>query len=132
MSSFALKIVTPDKLVYDDSADKIIVKTREGDVGILARHINYVAALGIGGFSLYNGNQIKRAAISDGFVSVTSGVVTVVAGTFEWADEIDITRAETAKQKAEGKLINKESEHENRLAELKLKKAINRIRIAGK
>lgn len=47
MTSFPLKIVTPDGLIYDGSAEQIIVRTTSGDVAILARHINYVAPLGM-------------------------------------------------------------------------------------
>ena len=48
MTPFKLKIVTPDGLIYDGEAEELIVRTTGGDVAILARHINYVAPLGMG------------------------------------------------------------------------------------
>lgn len=48
MTPFHLKIVTPDGLIYDGQAEELLVRTTNGDVGILARHMNYVAPLGMG------------------------------------------------------------------------------------
>ena len=48
MTPFRLKIVTPDGLIYDGQAEELLVRTTGGDVAILARHMNYVAPLGMG------------------------------------------------------------------------------------
>lgn len=133
MNEFELQIVTPDGLLFDGKAQKIILRTTSGDVGILAKHANYVAALSIGVAKLVTADGEKTAACSGGMVSVTDGVVRVVASTFEWSDDIDVARAEKAKEKAEARLEgSKASDYEHKLAEIKLKKAIIRLRASGK
>ncbi|MBE7032663.1 MAG: ATP synthase F1 subunit epsilon [Ruminococcaceae bacterium] len=133
MNAFDLQIVTPDGMLFDGKAQKIILRTTEGDVGILAKHSNYVAALSIGVAKVVTEDGEKTAACSGGMVSVTDGVVRVVASTFEWSDDIDIARAEKAKEKAETRLEStKASDFEHKLAEIKLKKALIRLRVSSK
>ncbi len=133
MNEFELQIVTPDGLLFDGKAQKIILRTTTGDVGILAKRANYVAALSIGVAKIVTPDGEKTAACSGGMVSVTDGVVRVVASTFEWSDDIDIARAERAKEKAETRLEGtKASDFEHKLAEIKLKKALIRLRASGK
>ncbi len=59
---------------------------------------------------------------------VSDGEVTIIASTFEWADEIDVERAKRAKQKAEARMNNHQTDYEARLAEMKLRRALNRLR----
>ena len=133
MNVFDLQIVTPDGMLFDGKAQKIILRTTSGDVGILANHINYVAALSIGVAKVVTEDGERKAACSGGMVSVTDGVVRVVATTFEWGEDIDIVRAEKAKAKAESRMEgSKSSDYEHKLAEIKLKKALVRLRASGK
>ena len=128
MNEFDLQIVTPDGLMYDGKAQKIIVRTTEGDVGILAKHINYVAALSIGVARVFTAEGERKAACAGGMLSVTDGVVRVAASTFEWSDAIDVERAKRAKEKAEKRLAeSKQSDYEHSLAEIKLKKSLARL-----
>ena len=63
MTPFHLKIVTPDGLIYDGQAEELLVRTTNGDVGILARHMNYVAPLGMGragGVHRRHGQRVER------------------------------------------------------------------------
>ena len=132
MNEFDLQIVTPDGLLFDGKAQKIILRTTQGDVGILAKHANYVAALSIGVAKIVTNEGEKKAACAGGMVSVTDGVVRVVASTFEWGEDIDIARAERAKAKAETRLdTTKSSDYEHKLAEIKLKKSLARLRASS-
>lgn len=131
MSTFHLKVVTAERNFYDGEADRIIVRTTEGDVGILPKHVPYVAALGIGGLTIFAEGKSRVAAVSGGFVEVSPQGTTVLARTCEWADEIDINRAREAVERAKALLHQQTSEHEHDIADVKLKKAVNRIRIAG-
>lgn len=99
MTPFHLKIVTPDGLIYDGQAEELLVRTTNGDVGILARHMNYVAPLGMGRAVIVSDGQRRTAACIGGMVSVSKGEVTLVPTTFEWADKIDVARAEAAVKK---------------------------------
>ncbi len=127
---FQLQIVTPDGLLYDGTAERLITRTTEGNVGILARHSDYVAPLDIGETKIKFADGTSRTASSAlGMISVNDGVVRLVASTFEWADDIDIDRAQRALEKAKEKLERKNSDYELRMAEFKLKRALNRINV---
>lgn len=133
MTSFPLKIVTPDGLIFDGSAEQIIVRTTNGDVAILARHINYVTALGMGQAVIISGGNRRTAACIGGMLSVVDGAVTLVPTTFEWSDKIDVARAEAAYRKAEEILkSNAVSESDLRLAEAKLRRALVRKSVASR
>lgn len=131
--NFKLEIVTPDGLLFDGEAKKIIVRTTEGDVGILARHSDYVASLAIGVARIFTDDGERLGACSGGMVTVSDGVVRVIASTFEWAEDIDVARAMKAKEKAETKLEKaKHSDYEYKLAEIKLKKSLARLKVSEK
>lgn len=131
MATFHLKVMTIDRCFFDDEVDQIVIRTTQGDVGILSNHVPYTAALGIGGLNIIQNGQSRVAAIAGGFVDVSREQTVVLARTCEWADEIDINRAREAAERARAILQQKESEHEHDVAQIKLKKAINRMRIAG-
>ena len=101
MTPFTLKIVTPDGLIYDGEAEKLVVRTTGGDICILARHLDYVAALGMGMATVEANGKRRNAACIGGMVSVKAGEVTLVPTTFEWADKIDLGRAEASYTKAD-------------------------------
>ena len=133
MNEFKLQIVTPDGLLYDGNAQKIIVRTTEGDVGILARHSDYVAPLSIGVARIFTDNRERKAACSGGMITVSDGIVRVVAETFEWAEDIDVERAQKAKEKAQNRLDDtKHSDYDHRLAEAKLKRSLARLSASGR
>ena len=128
MSEYNLKIVTPDRLVFEGEAERMVARTVDGDVCILSRHTDYVVPLAIGQIKVKkSGEDFRLASCSGGTLMVSEGNVTVIASTFEWADEIDVARAELAKEKAENRIEHHNSDYELRLAELKLKRALNRM-----
>ena len=132
MTSFPLKIVTPDGLLFEGQAEELIVRTIEGDMAILAKHINCVVPLGMGRAVVVADGQRRCAACIGGMVSVVSGNVTLVPTTFEWSDKIDLQRAEVAFEKAEKILHNKDSSSTDiRLAEAKLHRALVRKNVAS-
>lgn len=132
MTSFPLKIVTPDGLIFDGSAEQIIVRTTSGDVAILARHINYVAPLGMGRAVIIAGGKRRTAACIGGMLSVVDGSVTLVPTTFEWSDKIDLERANAAYEKADKVLKNPSaSQNDLKLAEAKLRRALVRKSVAS-
>lgn len=132
MTSFHLKIVTPDGLIFDGQAEQIIVRTTEGDVAILAKHINYVAALGMGRAVVIQDATRRIAACIGGMLSVVDGEVTLVPTTFEWADMIDVGRAQRAYDKADSVLHTESAtETDVRLAEAKLRRALLRKSVAS-
>ena len=131
MTEFKLKILTPEGVVYDGMAESVIVRTT-GDKGILAKHEPYVAALTIGQAKIRINGTVRIGAVSSGIVEVTKDQTSILAQSFEWADEIDVERAEKAKALAEERMQQyKEDQRALDIAEYKLKRAINRINTAN-
>ncbi len=131
-TSFSLKIVSPDGLIFDGQAEKLVVRTTSGDLGIMARHMNCVCPLGMGRAIIESDGQRREAACIGGMVSVVDGAVTLVPTTFEWADKIDSERAEASYQRAQKVLQNKSSsDTELRIAEARLKRALVRKSVAS-
>ena len=131
MATFPLKIVTPDGLIFDGQADKLIVRTTTGDMAVLARHINCVCPLGMGQAMVEANGQRRTAACIGGLLSVVNGEVTLVPTTFEWSDEIDAERAERSRKRAESMLGQKDASNTDiQLAEARLKRALIRTNVA--
>ena len=132
MTPFPLKIVTPDGLIFDGQAEELIVRTSTGDMGILAGHINCVAPLGMGRATVVIDGQKRYAACIGGMLSVVDGKVTLVPTTFEWADAIDVQRAERSYQRARDILNSKDSTNTDiKLAEARLRRALVRKSVAS-
>ena len=130
MMPFKLKIVTADGLFFDGEAEQLIVRTTTGDIGIMARHMNYVAPLGMGRAVVISGGERRTAACIGGMVSVMNGEVTLVPTTFEWAEDIDVARAEASYQKASKVVEDNASETDVKLAKAKLSRAMVRKGVA--
>ena len=127
MTAFQLKIVTPYGVQFDGEAEELVVRTTSGDTGILAGHINYVAPLGMGLATVKVQGEKRFAACIGGMVSVVNGAVTLVPTTFEWADQIDVDRAQASEDRANRILANKDvSEADILLAQARLKRALIR------
>lgn len=132
MTSFPLKIVTPDGLIFDGKAEKLIVRTTSGDIAILAKHTNYVAPLGMGRAIVQYGDVRRSAACIGGMLSVVDGNVTLVPTTFEWADDIDISRVEASQKRAEHVLNDQHASNTDmKLAEARLRRALVRKGVAS-
>ena len=132
MKPFPLKIVTPDGVKYDGEAEELIVRTTTGDIGILAGHVNCVAPLGMGRAAIVVDGKKRFAACIGGMVSMMNGHVHLVPTTFEWAEDIDIERAEVSYQNAKAVLRDSTaSDTDLRLAEARLRRALVRKGVAG-
>ena len=131
MTSFPLKVVTPDGLIFDGQAEELVVRTTTGDMGILAGHINCVAPLGMGRALIVSEGKRRYAACIGGILSVVNGEVNLVPTTFEWADQIDAERAEQSAATAKKRLADKNlGSVELRMAEAKLRRALVRKSVA--
>lgn len=130
MAKLSLKIVTPNRIMYSGEADMVIMRTKTGDVGIMHAHQPMVTVLDYGVLRIQNsGEDEKKAAVFGGFAEINSEGMSVFTDIAEWADEIDIARAERAKERAEKRLLNIDPEIDLVRAELALKRALTRINI---
>lgn len=134
MKTFRLQIITPDKILFDGDAVQLTARTTEGDVGILAGHTRYAAILKTGALSirLENG-QTRTAAAAGGALKVSDEKTTIITTAAEWAEEIDADWAERSRQDALQKLdLYKNEPDRQERANLKLQRALNRLRVSGK
>lgn len=132
MATFPLKIVTPDGAFFDGEAEKLIVRTCDGDRCLLPRHINFVAPLGMGMATVVAGGVTRRAACIGGMISMQENRATLAAATFEWAEDIDLPRAKRSQERAEAALAQRQSASAEAvaLAEARLKRALVRQSVA--
>lgn len=130
-ATFKLKVITPEKLFFDGETENIIVRTTVGDVGILAKHIDYVAVLPSGPLKVKMQNgSFRTAAVSGGTIKVSKEGVVILATAVEWADEIDIEHAKRSEEDAREKIKIHTSGVEFDRAQAKLKRALNRINVS--
>lgn len=131
MNTFPLKIVTPDGVHFDGTAEELIVRTTTGDIGILAGHVDCVAPLGMGMATVITDGKRRYAACIGGMVSVVNNQVTLVPTTFEWSDQINVARALASESRAKAVTNDKNATSaELRLAEARLKRALVRKSVA--
>lgn len=132
MNTFPLQIITPDKIFFDGSVQRLVVRTTEGDIGILAKHEKYVAALPSGPvrITLEDGTE-RAAALSGGALKVSPDKTAILANAVEWAEDIDVEWAKRSEEDARRRREQSKTKQEQDLAELKLKRALNRLRVSG-
>jgi len=128
---FKVEIITPDRIFYEGEAEFLEFTTAAGDIGVYAKHIPMTTVLAPGAVIIHNGEEETVAAVHSGFAEILGDKVTLLAEIAEWPDEIDVTRAEEAKSRAEDRIANKATETDIKRAEFALRKALTRIDVAG-
>ena len=103
-STIRLELVTPERLVLSEEVDEVVLPGYEGEFGVLPGHTQFLAILNIGMLRYRKGSAITRIALGGGFAEVTPARVVVMAETAERADEIDVERAQRARDRAEARL----------------------------
>lgn len=99
-----LLLVTPERTLLDEEVDEVTAPGTIGEFGILPNHTTFLSSLDAGSLEYKQGNQSKVLAVSGGFAEVVGNVMTILADTAEFADEIDAEAARTALREAEDKL----------------------------
>ena len=138
MAQLTVQIVTPDGLVYDHHASFVSVRTLDGEMGILPRHENRIAVLAVDEVKVKrvdDENHVNWIAVNGGVIEVANGVVTIVADSAERARDIDVSRAERAKLRAEREIEEAQDKHlidQERRAKIALQRAINRINVGNR
>jgi F-type H+-transporting ATPase subunit epsilon len=133
MSSIKIDIVTAERVVYSEEVDTIIAPGVEGQLGILPHHAPLMTTLQAGELRVRKGGEEDSLAISGGFLEVRPDRVIVLADTAERAEEIDVSRAEAAKQRAEQRLADRRAPGlDSSRCEASLQRAIARLTVAEK
>ena len=131
--TFHLKITSPDRVFYEGDVKMVEINTTEGQIGVLPNHIPLTSVLAPGVCYLYvpDGDPLV-CAIHGGFFEILQDSMTILAEVCEWPDEIDLSRAEDAKARAERRLSEKDSGYDMERAILALKRSAARIEAARK
>jgi len=130
--TFQFEIVTPDKLVVRDSAEEMQIPAKNGYLGVLPGHAPLITELAVGVISYRNGTFTHHLSVAWGFAEVLPDKVTILAETCERATEIDVKRAEEAKQRAAQRLTSADPEVDFNRADEALQRAESRLQVAEK
>lgn len=129
MEDYKLRIITPDRVFYEGTADMIEFNTTEGEIGVLPGHIPMTVIIKPGVLTITEKDEVKEAALHSGFVEILPDRMTILAEVVEWPGEIDLERAEAAKRRAEERIKNHTPETDMARAETALMRAIARIQV---
>ena len=130
--SFHLEIRTPEKLIYEGDVTSVNAPGIEGNFQILYGHIPFLTALDIGEIRVNESSDIQRSmATSGGVFEVLRTGVTVLVETAEWASDIDVSRAESALERAKEQLATDDPDLNRPRAEAACTRAQNRIKVAS-
>ena len=127
MSEFKLKIIHPKGVYFEGDVQIVNVRTTVGQMGILAHMLPFAGTLEISQMNFVQKGERKHYFVSGGFIYVKKDEVTIITDASESPEEIDLNRAQKAKQRAEQRIASKNSETDMVRAELALKRAITRI-----
>jgi F-type H+-transporting ATPase subunit epsilon len=131
--TFQIEIVTPERMVVNDRASELQMPGKGGYLGILPGHAPLITELSVGeiGYRDEKG-QIKRLAVAWGFAEVLPTKVTILAEVAERAEEIDVARAQRARDEALALLKNPKPDTDIAAVESELQLANNRLAVAEK
>jgi F-type H+-transporting ATPase subunit epsilon len=130
MATFKLEIVTAERMIYADEVSAVIAWGVEGQLGILPHHAPLMTMLQPGDLMIRKDKEEEIFAISGGFLEVRPDKVIVLADACERADEIDITRAEEAKKRAQETMKAGPLSAEAASAEAALRRSFARLKAA--
>lgn len=128
-AKFRLEIVTPDRKFYEDNIESLVIKTPEGEIGILANHIPMVAAIAIGPIKIYHDGKCLEAAVTSGYLEVTREKTIMLVDAAEWPDEIDEGRAKAALDRAMHRLNAQVDRVEHTRSQAALNRAVVRLEV---
>jgi len=133
MREFSLRVIAPERLVYEGKVVSLVAPGIEGYLGVMAGHAPMLAVLGIGDIKLTTPHDhVQHIAISGGMLDVQRSEVTVLADCAEKASEIDVHRAECALERAQERLQHPSKELDAARAHYALLRAVNRLQVARK
>jgi F-type H+-transporting ATPase subunit epsilon len=130
--TFHLEIISTDRLFFSGEVEHLVITAIDGLIGIMAGHEPLVTSLPTGELKYLVDGEWKYAAISEGFIQVMPDASIILADTCELPEEIDIKRAQEAKERAEELLRQKQSIKEYYETQAALNRAMNRLKISQK
>jgi len=128
-NGFFLRIITPDRVFYENQIDMVEFNTTEGEIGVLPGHIPMTVIIKPGILHISEPEVEKSAALHSGFAEILPESVTILAEVVEWPEEIDEDRARDAMERAEERLRSRTPETDIARAETALQRAMARIQV---
>jgi F-type H+-transporting ATPase subunit epsilon len=125
-----LEVVTPDRSVVTERVDEVVLPSAEGYFGVLPGHTPLLATLKVGELWYRKGSEKFYLSIEFGFAEVLPDRVTILAEFAERSEEIDVTRAEAAKKRAEDRLAKPLPDIDFERARIALMKSLVRLQVA--
>ena len=125
-----LKIITHERIVFDGEADEIIIQTKSGQMGILKDHIPLTTVLEVGVTKIKQGDKDKFFATMGGIFQFKDNVATILTDVCEDGCDIDITRANAAKNRAEARLADGTAKVDSQRAQAALARSLARLKAA--
>ena len=126
---FSLKIITPDRMFYEGQVSMVEFNTTEGEIGIYKKHVPTTVIISPGILTITETDGTKEAALHAGFAEILQDEGVIMAEIVEWPEEIDLKRAEAARERAEERLRSKTPETDVLRAETALQRALARIHV---
>jgi F-type H+-transporting ATPase subunit epsilon len=130
--SLRLKVLTPERVVLEETVEAVYAVSPDGQFGILPRHIPMVRPLSVGILSFVRKGQKEVASLVGGILSTDGQTVTILTEASELSADIDAVRAEQARQRAEARLQQRTEAVDLHRAEMALARALARLKAAGK
>jgi len=131
-TKLTLEIVTPDRALVTEQVDEVELPGSEGYFGVLPGHTELLASLQVGELWYRIGQEKFYLAVAFGFVEVLPDHVTVLARIAEKAQDIDVGRAESAKQRAESRVASPSPDMDFERARVALMKSLIRLQVASR
>lgn len=129
---FRLRIITPQAVFFDKEIEMVKCRGVGGEFAILKNHIPYVTELVIAPVEILFHEERLELAMSGGYIYVEEDKTTIIANTAEWSHEIDVDRAQSARERAEERLRNMGADIDVQKAEVALKRATTRLTVANR
>ena len=131
-ANYMLEIITPEREFFHGEVESVIIPTPDGLMSIQRLHEPMVAALIVGEMKLCIGGEWAVCTTSEGFVEVRPDETIIFSQAVEWPDEIDIKRAQEAKERAEEQMRQQQSRQEYMRSQISLARAMVRLRVGRK
>jgi len=132
MSTFYVEVVTPYRMFFSGEVESLILKTIDGEMGVMDNHIPMVVVVDVGPLKIKQNGKWIEAVLTEGFMEITREKVIIIVDTAEWPDEIDKNRALAAKMRAENRLRSQLSKVEYVRSKAAMARAMARLKIASK
>ncbi len=132
MPKLNVEVVSAERVVFTGEADMVIAPGNMGVLGILPKHASLLTSLSAGALRIRQGEAEEILAVSGGFLQVHNDRVEILTDAAERAEEIDESRAQAARQRAEQMLTEHRREHgiQVEAAELALRRSLARLKVA--